>query len=204
MVIDNPVNLRGSLDALPQEGSCAPETSASFVVRVRASRARAVGAQPQRTGLSVARARALLAVSEGSSYTEAAQLVGRAVGDSIAQWVARFNQVGLAAVERQAGGRPPTQYGAEERDRILAEFRRRPDRERDGTATWSLNTLQRTLRRAPDGLPKVSTYTIWAVLHDAGITWQRNRTWCDTGVAIRRRKSGEVTVQDPDPSAEKG
>jgi hypothetical protein len=28
--------------------------------------------------LSVARARALLAVSEGSSYTEAAQLVGRA------------------------------------------------------------------------------------------------------------------------------
>src|SRR5438876_4901958 len=109
--------------------------------------------------LSVARARALLAVSDGSSYTEAAQLVGRAVGDSIAQWVARFNQVGLAAVERQAGGRPPTQYGAGERDRILAEFRRRPDRERDGTATWSLNTLQRALRRAPDGLPKVSTYT---------------------------------------------
>jgi transposase len=154
--------------------------------------------------LSVARARALLAVSDGSSYTEAAQLVGRAVGDSIAQWVARFNQVGLAAVERQAGGRPPTQYGAEERDRILAEFRRRPDRERDGTATWSLNTLQRALRRAPDGLPKVSTYTIWAVLHDAGITWQRDRTWCDTGLAIRKRKRGEVKVQDPDASAKKG
>ena len=154
--------------------------------------------------LSVARARALLAVSDGSSYTEAAQLVGRAVGDSIAQWVARFNQVGLAAVERQAGGRPPTLYGAEERDRILAEFRRRPDRERDGTATWSLNTLQRALRRAPDGLPKVSTYTIWAVLHDAGITWQRDRTWCDTGLAIRKRKRGEVKVQDPDASAKKG
>src|SRR5215216_2690356 len=130
--------------------------------------------------LSVARARALLAVSQGSSYTEAAQLVGRAVGDSIAQWVTLFNQVGFAAVERQPGGRPPTQYGAEERDRILAEFRRPPDRERDGTATWSLNTLQRALRRAPDGLPKVSTYTIWAVLHDAGITWQRDRTWCQT------------------------
>jgi hypothetical protein len=43
---------------------------------------------------SVARARAFLAVSDGSSYTEAAQLVGRVVGDSIAQWVARFNQVG--------------------------------------------------------------------------------------------------------------
>jgi transposase len=153
--------------------------------------------------LSVARARALLYVSDGSSYTEAAHLVGRSVGDSIAKWVARFNQVGLAAVERQAGGRPPTQYGAEERERILAEFRRPPEREQDGTATWSLNTLQRTLRRAPDGLPRVSTYTIWAVLHDAGITWQKDRTWCTTGVAVRRRKRGEVTVHDPDASAKK-
>jgi hypothetical protein len=50
-------------------------------------------------------------------------------------------------------------YGPAERDRILAEFRRPPDRQRDGTATRSLNTLQRALRRAPDGLPKVSTYT---------------------------------------------
>lgn len=154
--------------------------------------------------LSVDRARALLAVSDGATYTEAAGLVGRAVGDSIAQWVARFNQMGLAAVERQAGGRPPTQYGPGERDRILAEFRRPPDRERDGTATWSLNTLQRALRRAPDGLPKVSTYTIWAALHDAGITWQKDRTWCQTGLAIRKRKRGEIKVQDPDASAKKG
>jgi transposase len=153
--------------------------------------------------LSAARARALLAVSDGSSYTDAARLVGRALGDSVADWVARFNQIGLAAVERQTGGRPPIEYGAEERDRILAEFRRPPDRQRDGTAAWSLNTLQRALRRAPDGLPKVSTYTIWAVLHDAGISWQRDRTWCETGVAIRKRKRGEVKVYDPDASAKK-
>jgi transposase len=154
--------------------------------------------------LSVDRARALLAVSEGATYTEAARLVGRSVGDSIAVWVARFNRAGLAAVEREPGGRPPTQYGSEERDRILAEFRRPPDRERDGTATWSLNTLQWALRRAPDGLPKVSTYTIWAVLHDAGITWQKDRTWCQTGMAIRKRKRGVVKVEDPDASAKKG
>lgn len=153
--------------------------------------------------LSVARARALLAVSNGRSYTDAAQMVGRALGDSVAMWVARFNQVGLAAVERQPGGRPPTQYGAEERDRILQEFRRPPDREQDGTATWSLNTLQRALRRASDGLPRVSTFTIWAVLHDAGITWQNDRTWCETGSAVRKRKRGEVKVHDPDASAKK-
>ncbi len=153
---------------------------------------------------SVARARALLAVSVGSSYTAAAQLVGRAVGDSIAQWVTRFNQVGLAAVEPRRSGAPPlVLYGPAERERILTEFHRPPDRERDGTATWSLNTLQRALRRAPDGLPNVSTYTIWAALHDAGVSWQRDRSWCHTGAAMRKRKRGEVEVHDPDASAKK-
>jgi transposase len=154
--------------------------------------------------LSVDRARALLAVSDGATYTEAARWVGRSVGDSVAVWVAHFNQVGLAALERERGGRPPTQYGPDERDRILKEFRRTPDREQDGTATWSLNTLQRALRRAPDGLPKVSTYTIWAVLHDAGISWQKDRTWCETGLVVRKRKHGEVKVQDPNASSKKG
>jgi len=64
--------------------------------------------------------------------------------------------------------------------------------------------LQRALWRAPDGLPDVSTYTIWAVLHDAGISWQKDRTWCETGRAVRKRKRGEVTVQDPDASPKKG
>lgn len=63
---------------------------------------------------------------------------------------------GLAAVEPRHGGGQPT-YGPEERERILAEVRRPPEREQDGTATWSLVTLQRALRRAPDGLPRVST-----------------------------------------------
>jgi transposase len=143
-------------------------------------------------------------VSDGSSYTDAARLVGRAVGDSIAEWVTRFNQVGLAAVEpRRGGAPPPVLYGPAERKRILNEFRRPPDRDKDGTVHWSLNTLQRALRRAPDGLPNISTYTIWAVLHDAGVSWQRDRTWCQTGVAIRKRKRGEVEAHDPDANAKK-
>src|SRR6266542_2844440 len=51
LVIDNPVNLRGSLDALPEEGSCAPERSASSVEQFGAPCARAIGAQPQRASL---------------------------------------------------------------------------------------------------------------------------------------------------------
>lgn len=151
----------------------------------------------------VARARALLAVVDGLSYTEAAHAAGRKSGDTVSRWVSRFNREGLTAVEpRHAGGPQPT-YAAAERERILAEVRRTPDREQDGTATWSLGTLQRSLRRAPDGLPKVSTYTIWHVLHEVGLSWQKDRSWCPTGRVLRKRKAGVVEVTEPDAAGKK-
>ena len=45
----------------------------------------------------VARAKALLAVSEGYSFSEAARRAGRRSGDAVSQLVARFNQEGIAA-----------------------------------------------------------------------------------------------------------
>jgi transposase len=148
----------------------------------------------------VARAKALLAVAAGAPFTAAARAAGRRSGVAVRHLVARFNAEGLAAVDPRHGGGPPAQYGAAERERILREFRRRPDRARDGTATWSLTTLQRALRTAPDGLPAVSTWTILVTLWEAGYTWQQNRTWCPTGTARRKRRDGTV-VDITDPAA---
>jgi transposase len=148
----------------------------------------------------VARAKALLAVAAGVRFSEAARLAGRRSGDAVAHLVARFNRDGLAALDAHHGGGPPVQYGAAERERILHEFRRPPDRAQDGTATWSLTTLQRALRRAADGLPQVSTATILAVLWEAGYSWQRDRTWCPTGTARRKRRDGTI-VETIDPAA---
>jgi transposase len=152
----------------------------------------------------VARARAWVSVADGYSYTEAARRVGRRSGDAVGELVARFNREGLAAVEPRHGGGFRATYGPAERERILAEVRRTPDRERDKTATWSLTTLPRALRSAEDGLPAVSTYTIWCVLHEADLRWQRDRSWCHTGLAKRRRKHGEVAVHDPDAAGTRG
>jgi transposase len=151
----------------------------------------------------VARAKALLAVSAGQSYQAAAQVAGQSSGDTISQWVARFNREGLTALEPRHGGGPLRRYGVAEQGRILAEARRTPDRAQDGTATWSLTTLQRALRQAADGLPQVSIYTIWLTLHQANWSWQRARTWCDTGTVKRKRKAGVVEVVDPDALAKK-
>lgn len=151
----------------------------------------------------VSRARALLALAAGSSFTDAAKAAGRRSGDGVAKLAARFNALGLAAVARRpAPGRVPT-YDAAARERILAEARRAPQPAQDGTATWSLSTLQRALRRAPDGLPRVSTYTIRTVLTQAGVRFGRTRSWCPTGKVLRKRKAGIVEVVDPDADAEK-
>lgn len=151
----------------------------------------------------VARAKLLLAVADGMPFAAAARAVGRRSGVAVANLVRRFNAEGLAAVTPGHGGGPPVVYDAALRERILREFRRTPDRERDGTATWSLTTLQRALRRAPVGLPTVSTATILQVLREAGYTWQRSRTWCQTGTVVRQRQAGPVSVTDPDAAPKK-
>lgn len=75
--------------------------------------------------------------------------------------------------------------------------------ETDGTTQWSLTSLQKALRQAEDGLPEVSTETIGRVLHEAGYSWQADRSWCQTGQVERQRKSGLVIVTDPDVEAKK-
>src|ERR671926_1862478 len=151
----------------------------------------------------VERPRALLAIADGASYTAAAHQGGRRHNETISAGASRFNRDGLAAVRPGHGGGPRIRYGADAQQRILAEWARTAQRAQDGTATWSLSLLQKALRQADDGLPRVSTYTIWRPLHEAGLSWQKSRTWCETGVAMRRRKHGVVRVSDPDAAVKK-
>ena len=124
-------------------------------------------------------------------------------GVAVSHLVARFNAEGLAALDPRHGGGQPRRYDHEAAERILREARRQPTPEADGTATWSLTTLRKALRAAPDGLPKVSTYTLWRVLREARSSHQRSRTWCPTGKALRRRKAGPAVVADPEADPEK-
>jgi transposase len=152
---------------------------------------------------AVVRAKLLLAVAAGAGYTQAARGVGRRSGDAVAALVKRFNADGVEALTSRHGGGPQVRYGQAERARIVAELHRPPERERDGTATWSLSTLQRALRRAQDGLPTVSQVTILKALYEAGWSWQKDRSWCQTGTVLRKRKAGIVEVTDPETTPKK-
>jgi transposase len=149
----------------------------------------------------VQRATALLAVDAGQSYQQAAAQAGWRAAASVRQVVCRFNQRGLEALGIASGrGRRPT-YDQAARARIVACAQRQPERNRDGTTNWSLSLLERTLRQQ---FPKLGATTIRRVLQDAGSSYQRTRTWCPTGTAIRQRKAGPVQVVDPQTEEKRG
>jgi transposase len=151
----------------------------------------------------VIRAKEILAVAAGHSFTEAARMAGIKSGDTVAKVIKRFNEEGMEALQLRHGGGPRVKYSAAERERVLERARRKPDPEKDGTNTWSLTTLQKALRTAEDGLPDISTERIWVILREAGYSWQKSRTWCETGEVVRKRKRGVVTVTDPDATQKK-
>jgi hypothetical protein len=148
----------------------------------RASRCRPTGAGPaggpRRSALHAGGAR------RGVSEWGQCQLVGGALQP------ARTSQPAY----RARRGRK-AQYTAAQRARILHELQRVPNRQADGTATWSLTTLERALRKA--ALPQVSASTIRVVLQEAGYRFGKTRTWCPTGMAVRVRHGETVTVHDP-------
>jgi transposase len=80
--------------------------------------------------------------------------------------VARFNAVGLAALDVAAGRGRKRTYDETARVQIVATAQRVPDRREDGSATWSWSLLLRALRQA--GLPLISATTIRRVRQEAG------------------------------------
>jgi transposase len=151
----------------------------------------------------VRRATALVAVARRASFAEAARQAGFRSPSAVAELVARFNRHGLAARAIAAGRGRTATYAPAARARIVATAQRPPDRKTDGTATWSLGTLERSLRHQP-GFPHLGATTIRRVLHAAGSSYQKTRTWCPTGTAERKRKAGVVTVVDPDTEQKRG
>jgi transposase len=150
----------------------------------------------------VRRARALLAVARGETFAQAAKRAGLRSRTTVADLVSRFNRGGLASLPIAGGRGRKLTYDAAARTQIVATAQRPPQRRQDGTATWSLSTLQRTLRQ--DGHPRIGATTIRRVLEEAGSSYQRTRSWCPTGTAQRVRKAGVVTVVDPRTEEKRG
>jgi hypothetical protein len=74
----------------------------------------------------VTRAKALVAGETGRSSTEAADVAGSRMGETVAKRVSRFHQEGMSALQPRHEGGTPSSYGVSETERMLAEVRRVP------------------------------------------------------------------------------
>ena len=149
---------------------------------------------------AVKRAKALWAVAEGKTLTQAAESADLS-REGVSQLVERFNQRGLGVLMIARGrGRKPS-YEAGARERVVQEVQRQPDREKEQTAACSLKLLERALRKAE--LPAIGATTIGRILHEEGYKVQRDRTWCQTGITYRVRKDGVYRVRDPQTQEKK-
>lgn len=111
---------------------------------------------------AVKRAKALLVVADGGTFTRAGERADLS-REGVSQLVERFNQRGLGVLVIARGRGRKVTYDAEARERVVQEVQRQPDREKDQTATWSLTLLERALRKA--ALPAIGATTIGRILH---------------------------------------
>jgi len=122
----------------------------------------------------VKKAKAILAVADGCTFTEAGTLAGMS-RDGVSQLVERFNTRGLAVLSIAPGrGRKPT-YTSQDHEMILQEVQRSSHLDTDQSTTWSLPLLQRSLQAK--GLPHICPETIRLVLQTHGWEYQSSRTW---------------------------
>lgn len=121
------------------------------------------------------RAKALLAVANGSTFTEAGRQVGMS-GDGVSQLVERFHHRGIQALSIAPGrGCKPT-YTSQDHELILQEIQRHPTWDTDQCTVWSLSLLQKSLHY--QGFLDISPRTIRRVLQAHGWKYQQTtHTW---------------------------
>ena len=124
---------------------------------------------------TVKKAKALLAVADGWTFTEAGRQVGMS-RDGVSQLIERFHQRGVPALSIAPGrGRKPT-YTRQDHEQILREIQRHPTWDVDQCIVWSLPLLQRSLHAK--GFLDICPKTIRLVLQAHGWKYQQTtRAW---------------------------
>jgi transposase len=121
------------------------------------------------------KAKALLALADGCTLTEAGRQVGMS-RDGVLQLVERFHQRGVEVLSIAPGrGRKPT-YTSQDHAQILQEVQRCPTWDVDQCTIWSLSFLQKSLHAK--GFLDICPKTIRLVLQAHGWKYQQTTRTC--------------------------
>ena len=99
-----------------------------------------------------------------------------------------------------AGGKPT--YDPAARARIVATAQRPPERKADGTATWSLSTLERTLRR--EAFPRWGRRPSGGCCRMPAVPTSRRGPGARPGRPSASARAGSCAVTDPQTEEKRG
>ncbi|WP_027944756.1 IS630 family transposase [Amycolatopsis taiwanensis] len=120
------------------------------------------------------RAGVVLASVQGRSASEIATMFA-ATENYVREVIHAFNDSGFAALDpKWSGGRPP-KFGPVARDLVCRIGRSDPQGLGLPFTGWSLTKLAAYLRQRHRLI--ISTESVRRILHEAGISWQRTKTW---------------------------
>ena len=140
-----------------------------------------IEASPDERVERIRRARVILAVAGGQSFTRAARTARMRSSSGVAAIVQRFHERGLEALDTLPGAGRRLIYTVAERQMIMAEVQS----QMEGMPFWSLSALQQALRQSSSAVPRVSAKTIGQLLREAGYTWDSaSHAWVRAGVQV--------------------
>jgi transposase len=122
----------------------------------------------------VERARIVLLLADGGQPTEVAAELRRSQ-PMVYHWLHRFNEQGLAGLEDAPRAGRPLTYSEEERGRMIATARTRPEKLGLDFGHWTLNRLVEYVNEQL-GVP-ISRSQLGEVLRAEGLRWYQEKTY---------------------------
>lgn len=145
------------------------------------------------------RAMILLASATQMSAPQIAQLY-LSDAEHVRKVIHEFNDRGFGALDPDYRGGRPKKTTPEQRDEIVSVARARPDTQGVALTRWSIDKLTRHL--AEQQIARLSPTTVRALLDDAGLSFQRTRSWKSSPDPDFKTKAARVLGLYRDPPAD--
>ncbi len=134
------------------------------------------------------RAMVVLASAGGNAVEVIARLV-QTSPDRVREMIHRFNDKGMASLDPQWAGGRPRRITTEDEAFIVKTAKERPEKVGRPFTHWSVRKLREYLNDNEVRRVEISKERLRQILDEAGVTFQKTKTWKERTTRGRRRSS---------------
>lgn len=133
----------------------------------------------------------VLSSAGGNTVPVIAQLV-QTSQDRVREMIHRFNEMGMASLDPQWAGGRPRQITTEDREFIVETAKTRPEKLGSPFTRWSIRKLVAYLADNDKRVVTVGRERLRQILDEAGVTFQRTKTWKESNDPERETKLNRI------------